>query len=693
MSSLSSRAYIAHGNLYFVPVLRQRLAFAALVRRSLHELNGETSWSATEDLIAVVLPPSVRTSLAEAIGGLPRVSLLLATMPGAGAREVFPVTPCDAMVEAARVALEHDYALEFIDLETAPGNLLRGPCLRDPMWPDDSLVDMLGPKRYLDLISAHFALPPARIEPLDTWREVAISERLRRLQPRWRRVLVICDAALVPSVRTRLRGETTEAAPPSFDPTRLTYTVVQQLRLEVLLGYLDDYPRLVERYEKLRYHSAHEFDKWRALRDAILDFADDNPDLAPSTRQHQTFHTLLANLLAMDRRRCPQPDVLHGAAASCFGRAFARRLTCHLAGYKNQIRVERVQPQSTSGSTLVRWSVEVDSSKHLFTGRACNPTAPPYFATSRPQRREKSEPGAEHLWLPEEGFHRDMYRKLGRLSARTQRQTRSVLYNGSIQMGVDVRRTLRASWSGRPSLFVKAFVRRHELLNLQHEPTVWVVTEDWDRRVTLGSSAIRSRTESLTGGRSGKSYRIGCMDIIAIDFERDRDRNLTSRKLFEDASGGRVHYYDRAGWISFVYDFESTDQARIALGHEFEQRSPDHADFEHPDQPKVNIDGCVHSDLMPHLLAGASWLEIALLTALRYAQTAVTLVAPPEIPVPAAADESSMALGKSIVRVPLSRFSREERSKLTTHYRYNPPPGSASDPDGAFADIMRLFWQ
>ena len=388
--------YLKAENIYFVPVLRQRLTFAALVRQALTALETEKEWSRTEDLIAVALPNSVERPLRDAIDHLnerdqPLVSLIVAYVPGVGAREVFPVTPCDAMIEAARIACQREYPLEFVDLDISPANILRGPCIKDPNWADDTLINVIGIDKYIDLVQPYFSVAPARTEPLDTWREMFIAQRLRTLAPLWRRIIVVCDAGLVRSIQHYIRQPSLTLIPEATEtqPIAWSFKIVQQLNLRTLLGYLDDYPRLVERYEDSRnWRSASDFRKDRELMDVVLEFAEGARDLGLSTRQHETFSNFLKNILKSQRRLCPMPATLYGAAASCYGRPFAERLYCYLAGYQSQIKAEQI---SSPGSTSVRVTVQDKPSLPKYLTRACNPVPPDYRETrvKRPNLKKK----------------------------------------------------------------------------------------------------------------------------------------------------------------------------------------------------------------------------------------------------------------------------------------------------------------
>src|SRR5262245_13263059 len=94
-------------NVYFVPIQRQRLTFAVLVRRALKALEPWTS----DDMVAVAVPASVTPALGDIVNAHRNVTpfpvkLIVAKWPEGEYREVFPVTPSDGIVEAIRYATE-----------------------------------------------------------------------------------------------------------------------------------------------------------------------------------------------------------------------------------------------------------------------------------------------------------------------------------------------------------------------------------------------------------------------------------------------------------------------------------------------------------------------------------------------------------------------------------------------------------
>lgn len=722
-----TRSYIQCGNLYFVPILRNRLSFATLVHRAFHELHEQSHWC-SEDLIAVTLPPSLRGAVEKAVNRLPRVSLLQVRVEGEGQREIFPVTPCDGRIEAIRTGWDkhNNWPVEFVDLEISPGNLLRGPCVQDPDWPDDSLVHYLGVERYLDLITPYFSVPPARLDPLDTWRENAVADRLRHLYPLYRRVLVACDAPLVRPVIQLLQQEA-----PAFTvdlghhKRKFDVDIVQQLRPEILLSYLDDFPKLVEQFDKdrsfdldiprpgwsesrpgwdknhLGWSEGHPdskelsrevpFDKRSELIRMVQECAHRAHDLHFSTRQHKAFDTFLNNLLRFSQRICPRPEMLYSAATSCFGSALAERIFCYLASYGQDIKVENVR---LSESEAVRsYKVGIDNQIKNTVSRSCDPN-PSSYTYQRPSNKKEednnNEKGMIYTWMPEVFFMERMRTKLHQVTVSHDRQPASTRYRGSTEMGIDIRRTLRTAHRGLPDIYVKAYAKQAVEIPTQHEPVVWILTEEWSNSALFESRTIGRPNVSRenTGPLPGKDFLIGehnIFEVLKNRWEIDSVSDIARRLDYNGSQNGSVIYTKRCGWITFGTLCESLDQAKEIYGSELETRYPNHKDYEHPR-------GCVHRDLVKMEKEGAGWVEIALLTALRQARHAVVVVAPANFSIPQTIYKHPIYTGQKFVFVPLSSFSRGERERLTSNYKYWSLPGD-KNAEANFSILMRRYWE
>jgi hypothetical protein len=674
-------ASLRHGNLHFVPVLRQRLAFAEQVRRAIAELQQETPWSAEHDLIVVSLPASLREELELAIKKLPRVSLLVAVVDGVPEREVFGVTPCDPFVEAVRTASKQGWPLEFTDLEIAPGNLLHSMCVQDREWPDDALLNCIGLKNYLELITGYFAAPPARAEPLDTWRESAITRRLRAVQPVWRRILVVLDAGLYAGVAARLTQSPKAEEESLFTPAAgCRVETRKRLPLEVLLHYLDDYPRLVERYEETRKSRAT-FSKPDMLRNEVIEFARGMTDMKFSVRQYLAFASFLRKLVALGRRESPQPHVLQAAATGCFGQAFAERLICHLAGYNPQIKseVERVSANPWSSREFtVRFEVaQAPDGQHF--SRVCNPRTSSFVVVppSPPPTGDKSD--ATFAWKGDYQAVRQLQSRLPRLVAESHPEPAVLPYRGSIHNGIQIRRTLRARYRGERTFYVKAARRSETGVPLKDEPVVWICTEETDESASFGSIPLANKKESFSKveGRNQDSFRIGAMRIVG---------HTVVRTLTQTKSGGELLCANNLGWITFGPQLESVADARSHFGNAYSLRYPDHGAFKHPDNW-----GCVHPDFVPLTREGHEWIAIAILTALKYADQRIILAAPLGVVVPEVVRRHPLMSGKTIELVSINRYSRQEREMIGSAYQFVSGEGDDREAIAAFRIAMRRY--
>jgi len=680
--------FIQVGNLYFVPTVRQRLAFAVTVRRAVVQMHSESRWDPEKDVIAVSLPESLAPHVREAINKFPRVSLLLARLEDENAREVIPVVPSDAMVEAIRIAFDQQIPLEYLDLEIAPGNLTRSPCAQDPDWPDETLVHKLGADNYLSMIEGYYAQPPARMEPIDSWREFTITEKLRRLQVAKRRALVVCDAGLVRSIIAKLKSNPFRATVEEPSAGRIRYKNVTNLKLDILLRYLGDYPKLVERFNQYRGEFADEsmdmfqadFEENTVLRDLVLECSERARDLEFSMRQHKAFGNYLKNLLRLSKRLLPRPDTLYSAAAGCMGIGFAERLHCFLCGYDDLIKVERVKQNSKSEASAFSYQVAYEANQSGIWGRTCTPHESPYQSTRIPKRKKRNNKESElYRWLPEVQFMRRMYKKVRQTTFEMVNKQTIGKYQGSSQMGLEVRKTIRASRMGYPNLFVKEFSRTLEPISTENEPHIWILNPNPEVRGLFITAGIGHASESKISFQSG-AFWIGKIDV----FEEKPIWGLT--QPVDPESHPELRFLTRCGWMNFAYDFDGKDEAVEAYGDKFERRVPNHGNFSHPR-------GCVDEEFEELAASDASWVEVALLTGLKYAKDAIVVIAPPNFVVPSSIKSSPLARGKEIVFVSLNEFSRDQQQKLSKNYLYQAPPGSDDDAESMLRIIMRGYWK
>lgn len=712
-----SLPYVRQGNVYLVPILRHHLNFAVLVQRAARELQ-----LGDQDLIAVGLPESVREAMSEAADRLPHVSLIISSLSNSDQREVFPVTPGDGIVEAVRIAAEQRIPLRFVDQEIAPGHLLDHFCMADEDWPDDGLALERGAEWYLDLVAERLAHPPSRFEPVDTWRELYMAACLQRLHPRHRRILFVANATHVRAVQQLLRQPVLLT---DDDRSALPVTKyrIWEPSLPILLRYLDYIPRLVQRYEEHRREgTAHEFDKRTALLRLIYQLNEGAKDLRLSIRHYQAFAQVLTKLLEGEQRISPSFETVLTACGSCFNNPFRERVFRHLLGYFDQVKVERIGRIKGTRDSMFEVSATRPRSGQVFVARNCaqfdhhyevvrvagaeSDGEIPDFAPDFPfgeileiesaprRRRPRGAPadwsgGSEQSsWPPADAFLNSMRRKAFNL-ARTggNRQVKSVEFHGSMQDGLDFRRTLRSYYKQQPKLYVRQERVVERPVIDRNEPVVWLsdVYESGD----------------LSDPRCEFSYSFSGTgnDVQVTDWHLARMLGTSTELNNRYGEPVRVSSYDVFGRVSFKDWGLTFEETRNRLGEDLYTRLPGIDDVEYPEDLQTRL-----SARYGVQLAWERWWEVLLAMALVYAKETIVLVAPLRFVVPDAVNALAAASGKRIARVSPARFTREELRRLSVQYyvehqHYTKVRADLNDPEylawlvEQFSDVMKRFWE
>ena len=128
-----------------------------------------------------------------------------------------------------------------------------------------------------------------------------------------------------------------------------------------------------------------------------------------------------------------------------------------------------------------------------------------------------------------------------------------------------------------------------------------------------------------------------------------------SELSYDDKDIGSLLYGKYCGYVTFAYEYEDKKSAEEAYGPDFNLRVPDHSEFEHPR-------GCVHRDFAELARNGVSWLDLSVLTALKYAQQTVVIVAPVELVLSPLVLQHPVAKGKSFLFVPLEKIYQDRTS-------------------------------
>ncbi len=308
-------------NVTAIPIVHGRLPFAIEVRRQLLEHRF--------DALAVELPPSLGPAVQEAITRLPKVNVVLyRERPDFLTSEprhlwYVPVDPCDAIIEALRVASGERTVVHFVDAETPEFSP------RPLLLPDAHAIFGLGLEKWYEAI-----LPEVRSQvrtPQDAVRERHMAARITAIAHELgdqRRLLFVCGLGHWEGIKRHLEGHggnlSTDVGP---DPALVELRPVHPRSLAHALG---ESPFLTQRFEEWRSGtSAGPFDSIKVVQDALLVAREVHRE-DPSTLFEQAGPPELANLLRYarkltlhSRRLFPSVFSLAVAARGCIGNDFA----------------------------------------------------------------------------------------------------------------------------------------------------------------------------------------------------------------------------------------------------------------------------------------------------------------------------------------------------------------------------------
>jgi hypothetical protein len=680
--------YIAVQNVYVVPVVRNRLNFCVLVKRAFDELR-----LGRHDLIAVELPRQIKTAYLDCVSDFPKVSLLLTSDAGGATQEVFTVTPCDAVAEATRTGVEAGIDVAFIDRSMSPRLLEARQCIENPTWPDDGLVLINGVDWYLSQVSALIAIPPARSDPIDDWRESFMAIRLQELAPWYERIVVVCDLVHAKPIvaRTQQPPDSQQLGADRDDALR-----VRRVRpsMPELLRSLDDIPRLVESYERKR-HDALSFSKMREIVEIVHDLADSAADMDFSIRNYEAFTTLLTKMSECQGRLSPALEDVRLAGVSCFNDAFGERIFRHLLGYFDDLKVGRIHVLAQPASADVRLYElrTAPSSTPEYTARNCSPWPTEYTIKVEPLMKadyRRGGNGGPVAWPLCDRFVDAMRQKAYRVLTVEKVETKSTRFSGSIESGIDMRRTLqsqllkRAHGLGAPRSGPELYVRKIERVTSagyqwQREPTVWIL----DRPADIGGFAFTAGT----GGDKADRF------ILDWRFSEEQRAVLRSEDL-------NVSIEKTIGYLALVDLTTTGKQLRATFGSALGRRVPRESDFD----DMVQIGKAW--EFAPRALEDVefeieSWWEALILAGLLYCESRLVCVAPADLRIPNRVLRYANQRRKEIHRVSLGAFEREEQRKLGLQYWVEgawKSPRDSNDPSfhdyliRKHGDLMTRYW-
>ena len=247
------------GSVEFVPVVHRRIVFAEQVRRAAMRVQPA--------VIAVELPATLREQVIQGIARLPRISAVCWREDGReGELSYLPIDPCDAIIEAVRLGIDHGVRVEFIDLD------LTGLQDRHVALPDELMIRKTGLPAYVETVAPYVA---ASTDVRDRARERYMAQRLRELAADGARVLCILGLGHLRRVMDLMEAEGPSAAD---EPHLVAVSSRPNARLvdvhESSLGeMLGEIPYLTWEYEQARetldLTGESDFDKLGAILEIL----------------------------------------------------------------------------------------------------------------------------------------------------------------------------------------------------------------------------------------------------------------------------------------------------------------------------------------------------------------------------------------------------------------------------------------
>ncbi len=538
-----SDSFLSCGTTSIVPVIRERLSFAVLVQRAFKELT-----LAAGDIVAVDLSADLAPTINRAIEeNLPNVSLVLTSPDNDSGTpiEAIAITPSDGRIEAIRSARELGIPFAYVDMPIAPAHLIGRGCTQDPEFVDDTYVLSVGVNRYLERLQP-IMLHEGRLEPVDTLRERFMAAQVRRLQLAYDRVVLVCNAIHAKPIRSLLLSK--EPLPIRNEGIAATVTPECYLADAATAAmYLDDYPAIVQSFDNRRANlGGMSFDKDVMLREAIQKAIAHSPGIGPSdnllglpvsTRVFIAFTQMLDRHQSNIGRKCARWQDIEKVMQGFFSGLELRTVRTALLKYENQIvptGMEREDPKAEGP----HW-----------VSRSCNPYAHRYIFGQH--TLDTGDDNRLKLWPPYKQHLNALRRRAYDYAYRRTNTSTVSPFRGSLEKGIDLRRTVRGMWQCPPTIYVCRTPSRFS--KYSDEPVIWLLDD------TESSSEFHKVWFGLVD-RKEHQFMCACLASTDLGSPIPERTFLTIRKVY-----GLVTFCDAGVPLATV---------RQQHGAAFEQRVP-----------------------------------------------------------------------------------------------------------------------
>lgn len=460
---------IRRGNITYLPVIPGRLEFAWRVRKYLLEHRPR--------VVAVELPSSLERVYAEALAGLPQMSVIL--IPEAAGDEderatYIPVEPGDPFVEALRTARELESEIVFLE----PASHEK-PHLNDT-YPEPYAVEIIGIDSYLEAYrvhsqprtpqsEAHAAAMAWKLQGADPFADLCAVVSFNMLDP----VLDAMEAPQEPPAAPRVR---------LFERAELF-----NLHPDCLAEVTSETPYFQERYEQARGSDLKTFrldrPRWQLslLRDAEKEYSINTGD-AMQSWQRIGIAKFARNLATLDGHLMPGVYDLSLAARSLVDDNYA---------YEVWQMANRFSVQQTEDADIETLSLSGDEiwlrTRKLRIRRRLprmKQRLKPAGLKSRKREKFKGEwaketSGASICSYPPEDLVIENYGRFLKRQAKTklsEERSRVEPFLSSILDGIDLRETVR-NWHGG-----KLYVREWGKFSGDVGAVIVIFDEDRDDR-------------------------------------------------------------------------------------------------------------------------------------------------------------------------------------------------------------------
>lgn len=428
-----------------LPVVHGSADFALEARRILLQ----NHW----DCLAVPLPPSFHDAVLDSVRDLPRISVVTKAEPGDSSWNYVPIDPCQPVIMAIRIAQEEYIPIEFIDRETAVYES------ESFISPDPYALKLTSLEKYCATVLP--AIPPPLNDGQLEARIFNMAEELRRLRPRYERILALCSLAHWPWLREAYRAR---KLPPGEEPyySPVSSFPVRERSLVFVLGEL---PYITYLFEKSRQELLPDENlSLDGVKELLLQSREEwlrrfEPLHNWATPQRlQIMLQYVRNLTLIDARMTPDLYTLAVAAKQVIGDTYAIALVETAKQYPYQHIVER--DGAAFGVDKAQFpSGDSGLAKNRLLG---TPMEWRNLPLKRPPEK-KTERKYQQLWnpfgicsWPPEDRRIESFNTHARDAARAiigEGLARSEKFTSSLKDGLDIRETVRNWFTG--DIYVK----------------------------------------------------------------------------------------------------------------------------------------------------------------------------------------------------------------------------------------------